>query len=112
MKRKGPAESPQEGGAPVRASRCRGAATAGKTGGTAGISDTTRPAWIAHDYQVLARYRRNVWRKWLFLEGEPEISWPMNEEESRHPVWGATLRVEILFTGEEPKPPAGGGGGA
>jgi len=36
----------------------------------------------------------------------------MNEEESRHPVWGATLRVEILFTGEEPKPPAGGGGGA
>ncbi len=36
-----------------------------------GVSGTTHPAWIALDYRILTRYRRNVWRKWLFLEGEP-----------------------------------------
>ena len=74
-----------------------------------GVSGSTRPAWIAQNYRVLARYRRNVWRKWLFLEGEPDIHWPRKEDGSRKPVWGATLRVEILFTGAGPDPPADGG---
>ena len=74
-----------------------------------GASGSTRPAWIAQNYQILARYRRNVWRKWLFLEGEPAIHWPRKEDGSRMPVWGATLRVEIVFTGSEPNPPADGG---
>jgi len=77
-----------------------------------GASGSTRPAWIAQKYQILARYRRNVWRKWLFLEGEPEIQWPRKEDGSRKPVWGATLRVEILFTGAGPNPPADGGNGS
>jgi hypothetical protein len=77
----------------------------------AGVSGSTRPAWIAQDSRLLARYRRNVWRKWLFLEGEPYIHWPRKEDGSRNPVWGATLRVEILFSGAEPNPPAGGGSG-
>ena len=64
-----------------------------------GASGSTEPAWIAQNYRVLARYRRNVWRKWLFLEGEPDIHWPRKEDGSRKPVWGATLRAEILFTG-------------
>ena len=75
-----------------------------------GVSGSTRPAWIAQNYRVLARYRRNVWRKWLFLEGEPDIHWPRKEDGSRKPVWGATLRVEILFTGAEPDPPPPMGG--
>ena len=74
-----------------------------------GVSGSTRPAWIAQDYRVLVRYRRNVWRKWLFLEGEPGIHWPRKEDGSRMPVWNATLRVEIVFTGSEPSPPADGG---
>ena len=65
----------------------------------AGVSGSTRPAWIAQNYRVLARYRRNVWRKWLFLEAEPDIHWPRQEDGSRPPVWGATLRVEIVFAG-------------
>ena len=73
-----------------------------------GVSGSTRPAWIAQNYRVLARYRRNVWRKWLFLEGEPDIHWPRKEDGSRKPVWGATLRAEILFTGAGPDPPADG----
>ncbi len=67
-----------------------------------GVSGSTRPAWIAQDYRVLARYRRNVWRKWLFLEGEPDIHWPRKEDGSRKPVWGGTLRAEIVFTGAGP----------
>jgi hypothetical protein len=77
----------------------------------AGASGPTRPAWIAQDYRILARYRRNVWRKWFFLEGEPDIHWPRKEDGSRKPVWGATLRAEILFTGTGPDPRVGGGSG-
>jgi hypothetical protein len=75
----------------------------------AGVSGSTQPAWIVQNYRILSRYRRNVWRKWLFLEGEPYIHWPRKEDGSRHSVWGATLRVEILFSGVGPDPPAGGG---
>jgi len=78
---------------------------------TGGVSGSTRPAWIARNYRVLARYRRNVWRKWLFLEGEPDIHWPRKEDGSRKPVWGATLRAEILFTGVGPNPHNAGGSG-
>jgi len=77
----------------------------------AGVSGSTRPAWIAQNYRVLARYRRNVWRKWFFLEGEPSIHWPRQEDGSRKPVWGATLRVEILFIGAGPNPQDGGESG-
>jgi len=76
-----------------------------------GASGSTRPAWIAQKYQVLARYRRNVWRKWLFLEGEPYINWPRKEDGSRESVWGAILRVEILFAGTVLTPKKGGGSG-
>jgi len=69
-----------------------------------GVSGTTRPAWIAQDYRVLARHRRNVWRKWLFLEAEPYLHWPRREDGSRKPVWGATLRVEVVFAGTGPNP--------
>ena len=67
-----------------------------------GVAGSTRPAWIAQNYRVLVRYRRNVFRKWLFLEGEPDIHWPRKEDGSRKPVWGATLRAQILFTGTGP----------
>ncbi len=63
-----------------------------------GASGSTKPAWIAQDYRVHVRYRRNVWREWLFLEGEPYSHWPRQEDGSRKQAWGATLRVEILFS--------------
>jgi hypothetical protein len=74
----------------------------------AGAAGATHPSWVATNYRVLARYRRNVWRKWLFLEWEPDVHWPRMEGVSRKPVWGATLRAEILFTGVEQEPPAEG----
>ena len=72
-----------------------------------GVSGSTQPAWIAQNYRILVRYRRNVWRKWFFLEGEPELHWPRQDDGSRKPVWGATLRAEILFFGAEPNPKDG-----
>jgi len=72
-----------------------------------GVLGSIKPAWSAENYRVLVRYRRNVYRKWLFLEGEPDIHWPRKEGEDRKPVWGATLRVEILFTGVGPNPGEG-----
>lgn len=74
-----------------------------------GVSGSTRPVWIAQNYRGLARYRRNVYRKWLFLEGEPDVNWPRKEDGGRKPVWGATLRAEILFTGTDPQRQDGGG---
>ena len=76
-----------------------------------GASGFTHPSWVATNYRILARYRRNVWRKWLFLEGEPDIHWPRKEDGSRKPVWGTTLRVEILFAGTGPDPRDAGGSG-
>jgi len=76
-----------------------------------GVSGSTRPAWIAQNHRVLVRYRRNVYREWLFLEGEPDIHWPRKEDGSRKPVWGATLRAEILFIGAGPDLRKGGGSG-
>lgn len=76
-----------------------------------GVSGSTRPAWTAQNYRILTRYRRNVWRKWIFLEGEPDIHWPRKGDGTRKPVWGATLRAEILFTGAGPDPQGGGGSG-
>jgi hypothetical protein len=74
-----------------------------------GASGSTDPAWIAQNYRVLARYRRNVWRKWLFLEGEPEIRWPRQDDGTRKSLWSATLRVEIVFAGTVLNPQEGGG---
>ncbi|MGB7629961.1 MAG: hypothetical protein WBM29_02635, partial [Candidatus Deferrimicrobium sp.] len=76
-----------------------------------GASGSTHPSWVATNYRVFARYRRNVWRKWFFLEGEPDIQWPRQEDGSRKPVWGTTLRVEILFAGVGPNPQADGESG-
>jgi hypothetical protein len=74
-----------------------------------GASGSTHPSWVVTNYRILARYRRNVWRKWLFLEGEPFIQWPRKEDGSWEEVWGATLRVEVLFAGAVPNPTGDGG---
>ncbi len=51
-------------------------------------------------YALRVRYRTNVWRKWLFLEFWPIVSWP--EERDYDLTLGARFRVEINF-GQTPK---------
>jgi hypothetical protein len=63
-------------------------------------------------YRIYTRLRRDVYRRWLFLELEPEVAWPWTPEEGRHGVWGLAFRLEVQFHGNEaparpprPEPP-------
>jgi hypothetical protein len=53
-------------------------------------------------YRVFTRFRRDVWRRWLFLELEPEIAWPASAEQTRHKVHAITLRLDVILDGRTP----------
>jgi hypothetical protein len=53
------------------------------------------------NYRILARYRRNFLRSWLFYELEPEISWPWRSDGSFPTNLAFTFRLEVLFQGKE-----------
>jgi hypothetical protein len=56
-------------------------------------------------YRVFTRLRRDVLRRWLFVEVEPELGWPWREDRGRYRNYAVTLRLEVQFEGE----PGGGG---
>ena len=59
-------------------------------------------------YKLGLRLRRDFFRRWFFLELEPEVYWPWSPELGRHAVWATTLRVEVQFRGiERRRPPPG-----
>lgn len=80
-------------------------------------------------WRVYARIRSDVYRRWIFVEAEPEVAWPWTPERGRHAAFALAFRLEVQFHGterapkdaEEPPPPApdaeqdplpeGGGGG-
>ncbi|MBI5068215.1 MAG: hypothetical protein HZB56_08235 [Deltaproteobacteria bacterium] len=53
-------------------------------------------------YRLFTRVRRDVWRRWLFLELEPEVAWPTTPGLGRHHVLALTLRVDIILDGRAP----------
>jgi hypothetical protein len=62
-------------------------------------------------YRVVTRLRSDVYRRWLFLELEPEVFWPWRPDGGRDAAYAVTFRVEVQFRGwdadERPeKPPA------
>lgn len=69
----------------------------------------TRPAFEVQNYRVYTGYRRNILRRWLFVELEPDVNWPLLSDGTRDTVYGATLRLEVFFLGTatapEPRPP-------
>ena len=66
------------------------------TGGAYGnINDST----VANTYRVLARYRRNFLRSWLFYELEPEVFWQRNAPDHDAPTFAFTFRLDIVFKG-------------
>lgn len=77
----------------------------------AGLFGDTRPAAEVNSYRVLARYRRSVFREWIFVEVEPEVSWPRGASGGYHPAYASTFRVEAVFqgasAGREGKPGSG-----
>jgi len=58
----------------------------------------TSPAAEAKRFQgavLQMRYRRNVWRPWLYLEFWPSVSWPI--EHDYKGLYGGLFRVEVLI---------------
>ena len=66
------------------------------TGGAYGNSSF---APVVQNYRLLALYRRNFLRKWLFYEFEPQISWPRGLNGGYPAEVAVTFRLEIVFKG-------------
>ena len=58
----------------------------------------TEPQALTMDYRLGIRYRRNIYRKWLFYEVAPEVTWPkISNNDVRHSIFAVTLRLEVFF---------------
>lgn len=68
---------------------------------TGGVYGNTSLNDVVSNYRLLARYRRNFLRSWLFYELEPEISWPRQDDGSFTTNFAVTLLLEIVFQGTE-----------
>jgi len=66
---------------------------------TGGLSGITNSSALVQNYRLLARYRRNFFRNWLFYELEPEISWPSESDGSYPAELAFTFRIEVVFQG-------------
>ena len=55
--------------------------------------------------RLYTRFRRDFYRRWLFLEVEPEIAWPWDPVRGRYSAWGGTIRVEVQVRGKEREVP-------
>lgn len=68
---------------------------------TGGVYGNTSIHDAVQNYRVLARYRRNFLRSWLFYELEPEMSWPMRADGSFPTNYALSFRIEVVFQGKE-----------
>jgi len=58
----------------------------------------TEPQVLTTDYRLGIRYRRNIYRKWLFYEVAPEVTWPkISTTDDRHSIFAVTFRLEVFF---------------
>jgi hypothetical protein len=71
-----------------------------------GASGATRPSLVAdrfnmarNNYRVTGKYRRNIYRPWLFLELIPETNWRREVAGKREFVPAFTVRLEINSEG-------------
>jgi hypothetical protein len=71
-----------------------------------GANGATRPSEVAdrfnlaaNNYKVSFKYRRNIYRPWLFLELVPETSWRREEAGGRDVIPAFTVRLEINSEG-------------
>ena len=64
-----------------------------------GVFGTTTTSAMVTDYQILAVYRRNFLRSWLFYELEPQVTWPRSTDGSLPAILIFTFRIEVVFQG-------------
>ena len=58
---------------------------------------TTHPGNRVERYRLATRLRQNVLRRWLFLEIEPELYWPRDEEGRYRRYRAITFLLEMQF---------------
>jgi hypothetical protein len=71
----------------------------------AAMNGLTGEPVVVSRYRVYTRLRRDFYRRWIFLELEPEYAWPWTVELGRHRLWGVAFRLEVQFQGNEAPPP-------
>lgn len=71
-----------------------------------GATGATQPSLVAdrfnlatNNYKVSVKYRRNIYRPWLFLELIPEANWRREEAGGREVIPAFTARLEINSEG-------------
>ncbi|MDD2541743.1 MAG: hypothetical protein PHH28_11965 [Desulfuromonadaceae bacterium] len=64
-----------------------------------GIYGNTTASSQIQNYLLLARYRRNFLKPWLYYELEPQLSWPSDPIGIQHTRFDVTFRLEIVFQG-------------
>ncbi len=64
----------------------------------------TRSAPSVDRYRASTRFRTDVYRRWLFVEVEPEVSWPWTPASGRETEFAVTLRLEVQFRGWDAPP--------
>lgn len=57
----------------------------------------TQPYPYATLYRLAVRLRRDFWRKWLFFELEPEVTWPEDLGFPRRREEAITFRLDVHF---------------
>lgn len=66
---------------------------------TGGVYGNIKSSALMENYRLLALYRRNFLRSWLFYELEPEVSWPRDIRGNHPATFKFTFRLEIVFQG-------------
>ncbi|HXE98029.1 MAG TPA: hypothetical protein VN642_16615 [Dongiaceae bacterium] len=64
-----------------------------------GIFGSSGPDGVISNYRVLARYRQNFLKSWLFYELEPVVSWPRGGDGTFPARFAITFLVEVAFQG-------------
>ena len=55
------------------------------------------PEWTIQNRRIGSRYRRNLYRPWLFFEFEPEVTWPKDDSVHKNFVYAVMATLEIQF---------------
>lgn len=63
----------------------------------AGATGTTDPEYRVERYRLATRLRSNFYRKWLFMEVEPEYYWPRDDRGEYHLYRAISFSLEMQF---------------
>jgi hypothetical protein len=68
-------------------------------------SANSKPEPVMGTWRVASRLRAALFRRWLYGELEPEMTWPLDIAGHRHPVTAVIFRFEVQFEDEAPARP-------